>query len=75
MILKDNKDMTVDEIYSIGINVTTTGLPDDCTYLSLIQVNREFKLTELKETIMTLEYFKGKRFASECIRIRDKLNN
>ena len=57
LILKNNKDATVDEKMTLGISVTCSGFPDDCIYIGDIVVNKEFKLNELKENIITMKYF------------------
>lgn len=57
LVLKSSSQMTVDERMSLGVSLTTTGLPDDCTFLGDIEVSREFSLKELKQTILTMGHF------------------
>ena len=73
LTLKNNKTVTVDEKMTLGINFTASGLPDDCTFLGNIDVSREFKLDDLKETILAMSFFSGREIALECVRLREKL--
>jgi hypothetical protein len=73
--LKSNKDVTLDEKITLGVNVTISGLPEDSIFIGNIEVNKEFKLHDLKETVISMEYFQNRPIAAECLRIRDKLSN
>ena len=75
LILKNNKDATVDEKLTLSVSVTCTGLPDDCMFIGDTVVNKEFKLNDLKEAVVSMEYFQDREVVPECIRIRDKLPN
>jgi hypothetical protein len=57
LILKNNKDIGVDDMISLGVSVTCSGTPDDCMFIGNIDVNKEFKLNELKEQIISMKYF------------------
>lgn len=41
-------DAGVDDIITLGISLTYTGLPEDCTFLGEIKTNKELTLEELK---------------------------
>ena len=57
------------------VNVTMTGMPDDCQYLGQIDVSKEIKLNELKDIIQgQFPFFQDTDYPPECMRIRQKLN-
>ena len=64
-----------DSKLTLMINVTITGLPDDCTYVGTLDVNKDLSISDLKDMALTLPYFQGRDLPSECIRLREKLNN
>lgn len=57
------------------MSVTCSGIPDDCIYIGTVDVNKEFHLNDLKESVLSMEYFQGRDVVNECIRIREKLSN
>ena len=75
LILKDTKSMTIDDTLNLGVSMTTSGLHDDCIFLGDIKANKDCKLTDLKEIVLTMGYFKESQPATECVRLREKLNN
>jgi hypothetical protein len=63
---------------NLRINLTYTGLPDDCNFIGEIKVSKEYSLDDLKQQVMTMPVFEGRENSTtlnECVRIRDKLNN
>jgi hypothetical protein len=49
--------MNQDEKLTFGIHLTLSGLPDDCSFIGNIDVSKEFKLQDLKDTILSLPHF------------------
>ena len=60
---------------TLMINVTTTGLPDDCMFIGNLEVSKDIKIADLKDMALTLPYFQNRELPAECIRLREKLNN
>lgn len=75
LILKDTKSLTVDDTLNLGVSMTTSGLHDDCIFLGDIKANKDCKLSDLKDMITTMDYFKERQPPTECVRLREKLNN
>lgn len=75
LILKSNEDVLDNEIITLGIHVTTTGISDNCTYIGDVDVSKEQKLSQLKYHIINMKHFQEKDIAIECLRVREKLNN
>lgn len=78
LALKNKKDAGVEDMLTLGISITYTGLPEDCTFLGEIKANKEMTLEDLKLQILTLPEFEGRSTTntiSECIRLREKMNN
>lgn len=50
-------------------------MPNDSLFIGNIDASREFKLTDLKEQILTMPHFTGQNILSECLRLRVKNNN
>jgi hypothetical protein len=38
-----------DQKFTLMINITITGLPDDCTYIGTIEISKDSKVTDLKD--------------------------
>ena len=72
LALRNNKNLTQDEKFKFLVHLTTTGLPDDCTYIGEIEESKESKLADLKETILGMRHFNGTDLPAECLRLREK---
>lgn len=71
-VLKNVKDATADELLTVHVNLTTSGLPHDCIPVGDLKISREAKLKDLKDKIATMDYFAGNNVLEECIRVRQK---
>ncbi len=45
LILKSNEDVLDNELITLGIHVTTSGISDNCTYIGDVDVSKEQKLS------------------------------
>ena len=47
----------LDDKLTLMINITTSGLPDDCMFISNLDVSKDLKIPDIKDMIITLPYF------------------
>lgn len=45
LILKSNEDILNSEILTLSVNITTSGISDNCIYIGEIDVSKEQKLS------------------------------
>jgi len=72
LVLKNVADATADELLTVHVNLTTSGLPHDCIPVGDLKISREAKLKDLKDKICSMDYFAGNNVLEECIRVRQK---
>ena len=73
LVLRSNQAMSMEEKLTLPVHVTATGFPEDCQFIGELTASREWKLDELKQAVVSMEYFQERETPVECIRIRDKL--
>ena len=44
-------------------------------FIGALDVSREFKLDELRQFVLSMDYFQKREMDISCIRIREKMNN
>jgi hypothetical protein len=49
LALKNKSDVGIDDLLILKINISYTGLPDDCNYIGEIKANKEYSLDDLKQ--------------------------
>lgn len=60
LALMSKTDSRVNEVLSLKIHLTYTGLPDDCRYIGEVQASPEYTLEDLKQLVLTLPEFEGR---------------
>ena len=76
LILKNSKDGAgPGDILKIGISITSSGLPEDSTFIGTLDASADQKLEDVRDMILSMDRFQKKNLDESCLRIREKQNN